>query len=245
MDGSPFDPASTLGADDPLRAWAAQQELDPVTGQLLLTDPQRAIDRLIARGVPPPAGQAMAYDDPGSGSVSQGNTDVLPPNAGIQRPGAFLGVIGGMHDVPNDALPVFGPNGKMMGNQTSAQSQRPAPDPTLTTPYGLPAPANSPFDPSPSVPLPVPRPEEAGPGASDISAAKKKSPSDAISDFSKSLSGVRPVQPPPVNPVGTPSVRSPTAAGATNIQNLLALIGQQSGGSPIQTLGRLLVAGKA
>jgi hypothetical protein len=221
----PFDPAETLGEDDPLRAWAAEH-LDPVTGALLVTDPAKAIDDMVRRGIPPPASPStpgLAYSDPG----------------------------GGFGADPSGELPVFGPGGKMQGNLTSGQGQPPTAVPPLATPPSVVAPAapSSAFDPTPevpsSVPLPRPRPAEAGPGASELSSSKKPSASDALSDFSKSLAGVRPVAPPALNPVGTPSVRSPTAAGAPNIQALLQMIGQQNQATPLSTLGRLLVAGKA
>lgn len=106
----------------------------------------------------------------------------------------------------------------------------------------------TPFDPTAqeTVPVPAARPKEAGPGASDISAKKRDSEKDdAITDFAKTLGAVKALQPPPVNPVGTPSVRSPGAINAPQIAQLLQLIGSQSKPDPVSTLGRLLVAGKA
>lgn len=152
------------------------------------------------------------------------------------------------------AFPIIGPNGKMMGNLTSLQGQpnavpAPEPSPRLTREDNIPSGAA--LDPVPEavadrVPLPRARPTEAGAGASDISAqSKKPAAADALGDFSKSLAGIKPIQPAPVNPVGTPSVRAPHATGAPNIQSLLQMIGQQNSPTVLSTLGRLLVAGKA
>lgn len=227
-----LDPAQTLGPDDPLRAWA-DQNIDWRTGRLLTQDPQKAIESMISRGIPPPdvhaaPPDALPFADPYGNNINPETGMPISPNVAKLSPDPIR----------------TNPDGSLARNLTGDQSPVvPKPKPT--------APEN-PLDPEeatatpPSVPLPKPRPDEAGPGASDVSAAKKKpSVGDALSDFSKSLTGVKPVPPPPLNPVGTPSVRSPGAVSPPNIANLIALM---QGGTPpsvAATLGKLLVAGKA
>lgn len=232
-----FDPpgTQTLSPEDPLRDWAAQQGIDPMTGSLLIADPSKAIDSMIAKGIAPPP-PVMAYSGDRPFAI-----DAAPPTPPDVIP------------MPNGGLPVFGPNGKMMGNQTSAQGQvpqAPASVPVTAPMAPVPVPAASAgsdldpeVNPSAGQPL-VPRARPTEAPSTEVGAKKKPELGDALGDFSKSLAGVKPVQPPPVNPVGTPSVRAHTAAGSPNIQALLQMIGQQN--SPaLSTLGRLLVAGKA
>ena len=236
-DGDFFDPDlsqagfSGLSDDDPLRAWA-QQNVDPHTGALLATDPQAAIDKLVAAGVPPP-----------------------PVNAG----GRALGFAAGLDAGTGDDSPFMvrtNKDGSIAGN-VSAPSNPDAP-PKQTDrvtpnvpPVPLPAPARvasagsslDPEDESPSeagsVPLPQPRPEAAKAGDT-----KKKDLAGGLSDFSKSLQGVKPVPPPALNAVGTPGVRSPNSIQAPAVQALLSLAGQGTPPSALATLGRLLAAGK-
>lgn len=226
VDTSSYDPAATLQQDDPLRQWLQKFQSDPAMGFKLLTDPDAAAKHFADAGIPPPAlpGRAMAFDEPSMGSSE---------------------------------FPVIGPNGKMMGNQTSIQGQPSKPPavpvvaPPPAVPVAGPASAGGALDPAeePSaaetVPLPRARPAEAGPGSSDISAQKKGDLSGAFTDFTKTLSAVKALQPPAVAPVGTPSVRSATAAGAPNIASILQQIGASQKPDPLLTLGRLLVAGKA
>lgn len=107
-------------------------------------------------------------------------------------------------------------------------------------------PANA-FDPAPAagVPLPAPRPASAGPGASDVSAKKKGDLEGATNDFAKMMAGIKAIQPPPVSPVGTPNPPHTGHIQAAQVNQLLQLMGAQSRPDPVQTLGRLLVSGKA
>lgn len=235
----------TTAEDDPLRAWFANLN-DPGMAALLITDPEKAKELMASRGIAPPphASSYMGSNVPGSNILGY-DPGKDPTRAG--NPGNPVPVAApGDPDNPIRTLP----NGKISGNITAPV------DPDAVPPVAPPkraVAAASPLDPEEeasvvpsSVPLPARRPEEAGPGASDLSArSKTDKTAEALSGFSKSLAGVKPVPPPPLNAVGTPSVRSPGAIGAPNITNLLALAGQQAQARQLQTLGRLLVAGKA
>lgn len=245
-----FDPAMTLGPDDPLRAWA-DDNIDWRTAQLLKQDPRSAIDSMIKRGIAPPSDNAPVRDP------SQGNlTDDLntpPRTMKYTAEGEGLADIAGP-GAQNNPLPGGVSVRRALGGfpQTDA---KPAPPPspvpaTVTRPNPTPPPKTetSPLDPeeNPSpvadgeVPIPKPNPNK----MTDVSAKAKKA-DEAISDFSKSLQGVKALQPPPLNPVGTPSVRSPSAVTAPNIQNLM-LQGQAARQNAIlPLLGKLLVMGKA
>lgn len=258
LDGS-YTASPTLGADDPLRSWA--QQLTPEDlAKLQGGNAQEAIDNLISRGVPPPPSQIMSFASPGWETRKEDfNPTETPPEAkGFSWPSLpsipkYSGPTG------PDGFPVF-KNGKLQGNLTSGQGV-----PPTEAPQSVPLPQPDPrkaapvpsFDPEPDgpddtpsgneVPLPRPRPPEAGPGASDISAQAKTKPkaADALDGFAKSLAGVKAPTAPPLNAVGTPAAPHPSVIQAPNVASLLQLIGQQSQPSVLQTLGRLLVAGKA
>lgn len=232
-DPSVLDPAQTLGQDDPLRSWA-DANIDWRTGKLLQQDPSKAIQSMIDRGIPPPdvhaPPQASAFAD-APFMADPANIEAASPYR-LAGPEAMNGWRQSVDAV--NANPDSAPKPSVPLPQVPMPQPRPAEAET------------SPFDPAPeSVPLPRERPKEAGPGASDISAKKKPSAADALGDFSKSLAGVKPVQPPPLNPVGTPSVRSPGAISAPQLAQLIALTGATAPPSALQTLGRLLVQGKA
>jgi hypothetical protein len=82
-------------------------------------------------------------------------------------------------------------------------------------------------------------------GKDDEDEDTKPYSSKAVSDFSKSLSGIKVPERPKLTPPGTPSVRSPVGV-TPNVQQLLALAGQP-GGAPTALaklqamLGRSLV----
>lgn len=253
-----FDPAMTLGADDPLRAWAAEN-LDPETGKLIIADPSKAIEQMIAKGVPPPPdAPPMAYTD----GYGEGVTGARPPT----YPGEVIGgarppqpraptaqeIGAASAGVESTGFPIFDQNGRMLGNQTSAQGQVPRPPvvPQVAAPVVAP-PAASPLDPlepevNPSAGQPlIPRPRPAEAPSSEVGAKKKGDLEGGLNDFAKSFAGVKALQPPPVNPVGTPAVRGHSAINAPNVNQLLQLIGQQQASPVLSTLGRLLVAGKA
>lgn len=218
-----FDPAATLGADDPLQQWLKDPAAADFVKQKALEHAQSVL------GFTDPTGTNI---DPNSGMPTddRGSAPMWTPMSKAKD------LIGANPDPTANMGPVtLNPSGV-----------RSASDPTPNTP-----PPINPLDPvetagaGESVPLPRSRPKEAGPGASDISAQKKKEKEDATSDLMKTLSGLKPIAPPPLNPVGTPSVRSPTATNAPQLSQILQLMGQSGQASPGLTLGRLLVAGKA
>lgn len=144
-----FDPVASpnLGQDDPLRTWAAQLQSDPDLPKLMATDPQAAIEKMKALGLPPPPGDLMSYTDglakENSPSANLGGanpplptqsiggaTPPPPPTAAIPEPPSRILREGSIADrlyrAWNDGPPpVIGPNGKMMGNLTSSQGVPP------------------------------------------------------------------------------------------------------------------------
>lgn len=210
-----FDPTTSLSPDDPLQKWLA----DPAMVDFVK---QKALEH---------AKSLLGF----AGDASIDATNSYKPPGDVR--------LGPAETRPFRLDPV-----------ATESWRKETPIPATSTPPVEPKPSmieTSPLDPltilEEAVPLPKARPVEAGPGATDISASSKKKPSvaDATGDFAKSLSALRPIQPPPVNPVGTPSVHATGQIAAPNIQNLLALFGAQSKPDPVSTLGRLLVAGKA
>lgn len=213
-----------LSPDDPLRKWF-QDLNDPGMAALMVSDPEKAKELMIQRGVAPPP-HAQPYMDSNTGGSVMGYDPTQDPTRAV--------------------APIrTTSDGKISGNLTA-----PANPDAPQVPKAAQVALASPLDPAEDVAtpaesgLPRARPAEAPPADTDVS-AKKKDYAGAFSDFSKSLAGVKPIQPPAVNAVGTPSVRSPTASGAPNIANILALAGQQQKANQLATLGRLLVAGKA
>jgi hypothetical protein len=88
-------------------------------------------------------------------------------------------------------------------------------------------------------------PEDTTPEDKPKAEEKKKKASGADNSFTQMLAGLKALQPPPVNPVGTPSVRGPLASGAPNLSQLLQVMGAQTRPGVAETLGKLLVQGKA
>jgi hypothetical protein len=173
----------------------ANGNVDWRTGKLLTQDPRTAIDSFIKRGIPPPdvhaPSRAQPYSAEGEGML----------------PGSTI-------DYPIVRDPK---QGNLTSDEPIVPKRVPIESITPTVPP-LTAPT-SPLDPEEAaVPLPAERPASA-PGSTDVS-AKKKDVGGAFSDFSKSLQGVKALQPPSVNAVGTPSVRSPSAVSAPNLQQL-------------------------
>lgn len=265
-----FDPSPTaspnLDPADPLREWASQLQ-DPEIAKLMATDPQAAAKRMADMGIPPPPDHIHAYTD---GLGPENNVTAFTRNL-HSDPGTF----GGADPALDPSTPVrTNPDGSIAQNvSTNPDAPIPGARPgsildkllrpaqaAADVPWGVPNPPTplptpdprkstlaSDLDPAEpeSVPLPQERPKEAGPGASDLSAKSKTPKADALSEFSKSLTGIKPIPPPPPNHVGTPSVRSPTAINAPNLQNLLSLVGQPGPNPLALTLGRLLATGKA
>lgn len=220
-DDSVLDPAGTLGPEDPLRAWA-DQNIDWRTGRLLAQDPQKAIESMISRGIAPPdvhAPPVMAYSDPMGNET--GGLDPGPPIR-TNRDGTIAGNITAPSNPDAPQQPVSVP--LPVPRPAAASALDPEEDAGSSTPTG-------------EIPLPKARPAEAD--------AKKPSAGDALGDFSKSLSGVKALQAPPLNPVGTPSVRSPSAVSAPNLANIIALSQGTAPQTVLQRLGQLLVQGKA
>lgn len=196
------------------------QNVDWRTGKLLSQDPQAAIDSFIKRGIPPPdihaPPRAQPYSAEGEGML---------PGSTIDYP------------VVRDPK---------QGNLTSDGPIVPKRVPTesIIPTVQQPTPPASPLDPEDAaIPLPAERPAGA-PGSTDVS-AKKKDAGGAFSDFSKSVQGVKALQPPPVNPVGTPGVRSPSAVSAPNVQQLAMMGSAAQANAILPLLGKLLAMGKA
>lgn len=221
-DPTVLDPAMTLGGDDPLRAWA-NQNIDWRTGRLLSQDPSKAIDSMISRGIPPPSvhadgSPALAYDDP-SGA----------PDPTVRT----------------------NPDGSIASN-VSAGSAMPIPAPVSPSPNAVGRPSVPLPQAASAVPTPKPRPPTADeenpldptPTPTDVSAKKKPSVADAVGDASKSFAGIKAPTPPPLNAVGTPSVRSPTAVQGPNLAQLISLTGNSVPPPVLASLAKLLVAGK-
>lgn len=275
MDDNFFDPSPSPNLDpaDPLREWASQLQ-DPEIAKLMATDPKAAAQRLSDLGIPPPPDHIHAYTD---GLGAENNVNAFNRNL-KGTPGTFGGDPALQPATPDTSAPIrTKPDGTIAGNisddpNAPIPGARPGslldkllrptqPGAPVPAPEAVPLPASDPrksipndFDPAtpPAVaettPLPQARPAEAGPGASDLSAQKKKKSDDlgdALGGFSKSLSGVKPIAPPAPNFVGTPSVRGSHPIGAPNLQNLLSLVGQPQASPLSLTLGRLLATGKA
>lgn len=236
---SDFDP-TTLSPDDPLRDtsvddWIAKVRQDhPEIAANLVTNPQAAIRALADKGVGPPP---MSFADPYGNSIDP--TTGMPQSGPAMPPGQSGDPTASQGPyVMNKGGPTTAPSVPVLPSASGAQP--PAATPIVAPPTG--ASLDPEENPNPvasgSVPLPTARDP-----ASDVSGKKKAD--DGSGDFAKMLAGLKPIQPPALNPVGTPSVRSSTATGAPNVATLLQLLGQQSTPTPATTLGRLLVAGKA
>lgn len=200
----------------------AKGAVDWRTGKLLTQDPKAAIDSLVKRGIPPPDFHAPAKELP----YSAEGEGMLPGSA-IDYP------------IVRDPK---------QGNLTSTEPIVPkrvpleSIQPTVQKPTA-PATALDPEEGATEIPTPAPRPDSA-PGSTDVS-AKKKDVGGAFSDFSKSLQGVKALPPPPVNPVGTPSVRSPGAISAPNVQQLAMMGSAAQANAILPLLGKLLAMGKS
>lgn len=236
--------------NDPASAeWVKQQAKAHASALLGFTDPSGTnIDA--NSGMPTdPLGSAPAWT-PLSKALpdippSTPQAPIAPDASSLPRGIAPTSPIGRLK-----ALFGSGGSGSTVGKADPTAEQGPyimnkGPPQAAPTPAPTPASPLDPVETADAVPIPTPRPAEAPAGASDVSAKSKTPKADAISDFAKTLAGVKPIQPPPLNAVGTPSVHTPGAISAPQITQLLQLLGSQSKPDPVQTLGRLLVAGKA
>jgi hypothetical protein len=242
MAADDFDPMSftpwNLGPQDPLIDWASNlkpSELQDFVKQHTL-DPQSAIDKLIERGIAPPPtipGSASSYvpgAPPATPTMGWGGKPVVPQDSPMARPPAPEDIVGdprygNLTDVPwkpGDAVADTSIPKSVM--PAGVRQNWPAPLPVSR-------PAGADLD---AVKKPVevaaaegPRAAEEKPEDTSSQNKKKGDFGEAMSDFQKSLAGVKALAPPPVNPVGTPSVRSPTSINAPGIQQLLALAGQR------------------
>lgn len=269
-----FDPAGTLSADDPLRAWQAQIQ-DPALGMLMVTDPEKAIEVMKQRGIAPPP-TASAYTDPASGLNIPSDTDTTY-NAPVRTNPD--GTISGNLTSPTnpDSAPPQPQGGTPSGdrrpifqrihdyfNPVPSAAASPGAAPASVTPPSLAATkvaetggqkANSsgPFvaakssageDLDPEEDKPTTGKQPEAGGKTESSGSNSKT-ANALSGFSDSFKGIKAPTPPPLNAVGTPGTPHPNAINAPGIQQLLALAGQAAPGSALGTLGRLLVQGKA
>jgi hypothetical protein len=211
--------------EDPLKAWLSQMN-DPGLAALMVTNPEKAKEIMIQKGMPPPPDSASAFTDPATGMNVPGASPFVRTNPDGT-------IAGNLSNPPDPDIPLPTPDPR----KTTAPPPQVTPQPTLNAldPEENPNPV-----PEGSVPTPLARPTEAGPPNK-----AKPSVSDALSDFSKSLAGVKPIPPPPLNPVGTPQVHAPNALRTPDIASLLALAGQSAQAGKLATLGRLLATGKA
>lgn len=259
-----FDPeisaSPNLPESDPLREWAAQLQ-DPELAKLMAEDPAAAAKRMADLGIPPPPPQIQSYAEGGLGDERSrtmarpteivGGASPPPPEPSPKAPPFSLTPAeGSMGDKIVRLL------GSTFGPQQNQPGQIPATGPTPGRPGPVAREALAPgpslpgtdldpeINPNPVVAGATPIPRENPTRSTDVG-AQSKSKGDALSDFGKSLQGVKPVAPPAPNYVGTPSVRAPGHIGAPNLQALLNTVGQP-GPSPLGvTLGRLLATGKA
>jgi hypothetical protein len=245
---TPSATASGLSPDDPLRSWFQSID-DPATISTFLHDPEKAKDMLAAKGVPPPpisaavppAGSpAPTQDQPSQGQFA---APQAPPAAGGALP--FSDATGKYTLDPNTGMPIFdNTTGKMMGNLTSAQGQKPQPPPVqpappapLPAPTGNATPVTQPNVPPPGTTL-DPTEKEDGDGETKKVAeakkpetpeeAKKRKIDEALKGFSDSLKGVQAPKLPPPPQIGAPGVRSASAIQAPQLASLLALAGQRT-----------------
>lgn len=224
-DSNPIDGGTFGGADASLDEWLK----DPAAADFIK---QKALEHAKALlGAQMPYADTTASDDPGAAGGQASPPMAAPSDNSVPDPTASQG-------------PYVMNKGPATG--VTPPGSTPPPPPAVPTPVAKPPIVNDldpEENPSPVAPGTVPVPT-AKPTDTDVS-AKKKNAADGISDFAKTLAAVKPT-PPPANPaVGTPSVRSPTAMQAPQIAQLMQLLGASSKPSPIETLGRLLVAGKA
>lgn len=240
--GNPFDvQGGTFGSPDAsLDDWLR----DPTASEFIK---QKALEH---------AQSALGFTIDSTGPYAQGDPDnagAYPPPATPPLPqapatGSIFGRLGKLLEGSPDPTASQGPvtlNPSGVAPAGSPPAPQPAPTPGAAPPVNA-----NPFDPEPNpspvapgtIPLPRPNPTQ----DTDVSSQeKKKTVGDALSNLSKTLAGVKPIAPPPVNAVGTPGVRSPQAVNAPNLSQILQLLGAQAKPDPISTLGRLLVAGKA
>lgn len=226
-----------LTADDPLRSAGVDQWMEvvkrdhPDLAGMLITDPDRAMKGLADRGIPPPPtnpGGAMSFADPSGNNID--------PMSGM--PTTPLGT-------PILPKPITAPAGAP--DPTASQGPYVMNKPRTPTPAdSTPPPSASPaLDPIPTPPVATPPQVASTETPTDISAKKKAKPEGVGDDISKMLGGLKALQPPPNPAVGTPHVNPAHQIKTPDITQLLAAIGAQTRPSPLETLGKLLVAGKA
>lgn len=274
FDTNYFDPqpSPNLPEDDPMRAWAAQVQSDPQLAKLMATDPQGAMDRMKELGIPPPPQGFSAYTDglSADNSVPNRHPKGAPPGvyggatpppapypqgsdpmtAGTPPPSLLQRGVAAVQGM----FPTFGPNGKLMGNLTSAQGQPSvgadlAEQPTPSA--GLPIPRSDPRKMPPEGYFLEPQTADAGdselPENATSTEGKSKPKGDAkggFSDLMKGMQGVKAPAVPAPQKISSPNAPQHSALQAPNLNALLSLVGQPA--SPIaMTLGRLLATGKA
>lgn len=267
MDANSFDPAATLSPDDPLQEWLKDPAMAEFVKQKALEHAKSVLgyadgmDASNSPGTPPgrlhaKPGVYTGVNGPDADTPEQiaaGNPPAPTVPAAPTQYGGPTSIFGRMGLLPAgqsaDPTAAEGPYVIDKGPATG-----PVPGGTSTPSYPAPVPlpaadprkfASNPLDPEESSPTVLTPNTPTAPVASDVSARKKGDLEGASNDFAKTLAGLKPMAPPPLNAVGTPSVRSPLAISAPQVQQLLALLGAQSKPDPVSTLGRLLVAGKA
>lgn len=226
-------PSPNLAQDDPLRDTSLQQWADFVKAQhpdiagKLLTDPAAAVNELANRGVPPPPpmpSSVRGYSNPMGDEVS-GDADPFAPRPGVAAPPVKK--VEGVPDPTRDQGPVRIDKGKPPPDYSQPPVQPAGPVQTAQAVSGDAL--------------------NGAPPATDLSSRKKEKSKDesAMDDFAKTFGAIKAIQPPPVSPVGTPNPPHATPMKVPDIAQLLAHIGSIPHQTPVSTLGRLLVEGKA
>lgn len=244
LEGGTFgNPDSSL--DDWLKDPAAadfikQKALEHAQALLSYSDDQAGL----SSGHPPLGGPLP--NGPGDDPALPPTRDVTPPLPTSVPPTSIFGRLGiGQPDTSAPYVMNKGPATGVTPEGSSIPPQEvnlPRSDPRKA----LVSPLDPEENPHPVAAGTVPIPSDRPITDTDISAKKKKTEkADAISEFAKTIAAVKPT-PPPANPaVGTPSVRATTAIQAPQIAQLMSLLSSQAKPSIVDTLGKLLVAGKA
>jgi hypothetical protein len=249
-----------MGANDPLVDWGSN--LRPGDIQQYLHDPEGFKQRMIEAGQPPPDFHFTAGADgrptplppgvppPDIRETPQGLTLFDPAAQRAPLPRAIAGgpaQAGGALGYTGETSPLEeGPYAGQGGAGYKPREQPPAaaaPANNQTTPAGrVYAPAARPETGAedlggvPGVPTPVADPRKA-----IMQADQDRAKAQALTDFAKSLQGVKMPQVAPYSVGGAPNAPHPLAVSAPNLANILALAGQGGGvPSAAPQLARLL-----
>lgn len=264
MDANGFDPAATLSPDDPLQAWLQDPAMAEFVKQKAIEHAQNVLGFApSADPLGPDSGDTFGTKKPAATTQDTAAPAPTPPPPAAAAPVASsnppfqvgippTSIVGRLKSYFGSGVP----KAEGVPDPTASQGPfrlDPTPPPTTSpVPVASPSPAKVVIDSPAATVAPAEAegaaldPEETSTDLSSKNAdGKPKTKAEALSDFGKTLAGLKPMAPPPLNPVGTPSVRSPSAINAPNLSQVMQVMGLQSRPDPISTLGRLLVAGKA